>query len=487
MIRLGNLLRPLRPKANGGLSLPASAWPLDTPLLHFSDHAQDVWRIRDACEGAQIFGATGSGKTSGSGRALARAFLENDFGGLVLCAKNDEPELWLRYAEETGRQSDIIRLSHEQFNFLAYEANRPGVGAGQTENLVTLFMQVAEIANQRQGHASADLYWERAVKQLLRNAVDLLSIARGVVTLPELFDIVRTAPQDMDEVKSEAWQTQSACFGYIQQAGNKAVDNPDLRAEYQMTANYWLEEFPRMDNRPRSSIVSMFTTLADSFLRGKLRKLFSSETTVIPEHTTLGKIIIVDLPVKEWSELGQYAAVLMKFMTQKALERRPADDTRPVFIWADEAHYFTTAYDQIFQTTARAARACTVYLTQNYSNYLSALGGESARPKVDSLLGNLQTKIFHQNSDTVTNNWAAEAIGRKLQYRLSASITKGHQNSSKTEGEQQVIDLELQPREFTTLWKGGPQYHSHVQGIVFQGGRRWGNGKTWKQVLFPQA
>jgi hypothetical protein len=34
----------------------------------------------------------------------------------------------------------------------------------------------------------------------------------------------------------------------------------------------------------------------------------------------------------------------MKFMTQKALERRPANDTRPVFIWADEAHYFSRAY-----------------------------------------------------------------------------------------------------------------------------------------------
>jgi len=76
------------------------------------------------------------------------------------------------------------------------------------------------------------------------------------------------------------------------------VANPDLRPEYQMTANYWMEEFPRMDNRPRSSIVSLFTTLADSFLRGKLRKLFSSETTVIPEHTTLGKIILIDLPIK---------------------------------------------------------------------------------------------------------------------------------------------------------------------------------------------
>ena len=118
---------------------------------------------RDACEGTQVFGATGSGKTSGSGRALARAFLENGFGGLVLWTKNDEPEFWLRYAREIGRESDIIQLSREQFNFLAYEAHRLGEWAGQTENLVTLFMQMVEIANQRHGHATADLYWERAV------------------------------------------------------------------------------------------------------------------------------------------------------------------------------------------------------------------------------------------------------------------------------------------------------------------------------------
>jgi hypothetical protein len=486
MVRLGNLLRPRRSNGNGvppviprnqPPPLPAQEWDLETPLLYFSEHTQDAWRIRDTCEGTQIFGATGSGKTSGSGKALAHAFLRNDFGGLVLCAKTDEPELWQHYAEETGRTADLIQLSREQFNFLHYEANRPGAGAGQTENLVTLFMQVAEIANQRHGYATADLYWERAVKQLLRNAIDLLAIARGAVTLPELFEIIRTAPQDMDEARSEAWQLESTCFKYIQEAGFKAQDNPDVQPEYQMTAKYWLQEFPRMDNRPRSSIVSLFTTLADSFLRGTLRKLFSSGTTVIPDHTTLGRIILVDLPVKEWSELGQYAAVLMKFMAQKALERRPANDARPVFLWADEAHYFTTAYDQIFQTTARAARACTVYLTQSYSNYLSALGGESARPKVDSLLGNLQTKIFHQNSDTVTNNWAAEAIGRKLQYRLSSSTTYSVQGASETEGEQQVIDLEVQPREFTTLLKGGPQNHRLVEAIAFQSGRRWTTAK----------
>jgi hypothetical protein len=468
----------------------ADEWSLDAPLLRLSNSPQDVWRIRDACEGTQVFGATGSGKTTGSGRALALAFLENGFGGLVLCAKADEPELWQKYADQTGRSSDVVLFSREHFNFLHYEANRPGAGAGQTENLVTLFMQVAEIANQKHGSAATDDYWERAVKQLLRNAVDLVAIARGAVTLPELFDVIRTAPQDAEETKSDAWQKESVCFTYIQKAKGRANDNAELESDYQLTAKYWLQEFPRMDNRPRSSIVSLFTTLADSFLRGTLRKLFSTETTIVPEHTTLGRIIIVDLPVKEWSELGQYAGVLMKFMMQKALERRADMDARPVFIWADEAHYFTTAYDQIFQTTARAARACTVYLTQNYSNYLSALGGEHARPRVDSLLGNLQTKIFHQNGDTVTNRWAAEAIGRRLQYRYGSSTSKSYgmqgYTVSTADSEQQVIEYDLEPRGFTTLLKGGPQSEGLVEGIVFQSGRVWGNGRTWLRVLFPQ-
>jgi hypothetical protein len=133
---------------------------------------------------------------------LARAFLENGFGGLVLCAKPEEPELWQKYADQTGRSSDVVLFSREHFNFLRYEANRPGVGAGQTENLVMLFMQVAEIASQKHGTAATDDYWERAVKQLLRNAIDLIAIARGAVTLPELFDVIRTAPQDAEEVKS---------------------------------------------------------------------------------------------------------------------------------------------------------------------------------------------------------------------------------------------------------------------------------------------
>jgi len=76
---------------------PQVGWPDHQGLLALG---RDPWRIKDACEGTVIFGGTGSGKTSGSGRALAQSFLGAGFGGLVLCAKPEEPALWRAYAAE---------------------------------------------------------------------------------------------------------------------------------------------------------------------------------------------------------------------------------------------------------------------------------------------------------------------------------------------------------------------------------------------------
>ena len=119
---------------------PCLGWPDQQGLLALG---RDPWRIKDACEGTVIFGGTGSGKTSGSGRALAQSFLGAGFGGLVLCAKPEEPALWRAYAAEAGRQSDLAMFGGREswgFNFMRYESLRSGAGAGLTENLVNLFM-----------------------------------------------------------------------------------------------------------------------------------------------------------------------------------------------------------------------------------------------------------------------------------------------------------------------------------------------------------
>ena len=69
---------------------------LDTPLLKLS--ATDSFTLRDACQGVHVFGGIGSGKTTGSGQALAAAFLRAGMGGLVLAAKPDEVDRWVQYA-----------------------------------------------------------------------------------------------------------------------------------------------------------------------------------------------------------------------------------------------------------------------------------------------------------------------------------------------------------------------------------------------------
>jgi hypothetical protein len=80
-----------------------------------------------------ITGATGSGKTSGSGCLLAKNYLSASYGGLVLTANPDERVQWKTYCRETGRIDDLLVISPQeslQFNFLDYELNRKGVGAG---------------------------------------------------------------------------------------------------------------------------------------------------------------------------------------------------------------------------------------------------------------------------------------------------------------------------------------------------------------------
>ena len=60
--------------------------------------------IADALTGVAVFGATGSGKTSGTGKHLALGYLGSaaEMGGIVLCAKKDEARQWQQWACEDG-------------------------------------------------------------------------------------------------------------------------------------------------------------------------------------------------------------------------------------------------------------------------------------------------------------------------------------------------------------------------------------------------
>lgn len=481
------------PAAPPPLPLPVvKDWPdNDEELLCFGSppRPENYWSLRDAFEGVQVFGATGSGKSSGSGQAIARAFLEANMGGLVLTAKPDEVGTWTAYAKATGRQDDLLVIGEDtpyRFNFLRYELQRPGWGGRHTENLVNLFYSVMEAADRRGsgGGGGNDSYWRYTLKQLLRSAIDLLVMAADDVHLPAMYRVITSAPKTYDEAASETWRNQSDCYNFIQHAGKQAKTK-GRESDFQLTRDYWLMEFPGLAPETRSVIVSSFTSMADCFLRGLLHDLFCTELNFSPEDCFNGKIIVLNLPVKEYHELGILSQVLFKLIWQRAVERRippnisDADkqrQIRPVFLWADESQFFANSYDALFQSTARSSRACTVYLTQNLPSYRSAFGSANGGAEVEAFIGNLQTKIFHANGDPATNEWAARCIGRTRQIRASTGMSENLGASgggSQSAGGSMDVQFLVQPQEFTVLKTGGPEHGFEVGSLIFQGGRIW--------------
>lgn len=455
-----------------------------------------------ASKGVQVWGATGSGKSSGSGQLLAVNYLRHGFGGLVLCAKTGEVETWRQYCRQAGRSNDLVVFNPKaplRFNFLDYELQRPGAGAGLTENILQLFMTIAEIANGASGGGGRDDegYWKRSLQQLVRNAIDLLVIAIGRVSVPELYKLVVSTATSHAQLDDPLWQKKSFCWQCLQ-SGDAAPKQGYQAHDFGLVADYFLLEFPGLSEKTRSIIVSTFTSMIDVFNRGVLRELFCTTTNVTPDDALAGKIIVIDLPVKEYAEVGQFAAIVWKYLFQRAVERRNvAVNPRPCFLFADESQYFTTQFDALFQTTARSSRCATVYLTQNLNNYLSSYKGPSGMADAKSLLGNLTTHVVHALADSDTAEFIAELIGRRKQMFQSGNVTHTpyhpvddffqRDSGQVSGGWNESFEYDVQPAELCRMRTGGPANQFLVDGLVWRGGQPFAStGRSYLWTTFRQ-
>lgn len=408
---------------------------LDTPLLQLTP--QDQFTLRDACQGVCIMGGIGSGKTSGSGQALAAAFLRSGMGGLVLCGKPEEANAWRGYCRQHGRLGSLLEItpSGASFNFIAYELARQG--AAGLNAVVECLMRVLEIARAASPSQSrgSDAFWEDTTRQILRNALPIIYAATGTVRISDLLQFVRSAPRSPDEMTDPNWQAQSLFCQMFAKAEPLLDDETGSRC-----VSYWRNDFATLDAKTRGNIVISLTTTLDRFNHGWLKSAFCERTTYVPELCFHGAILLLNMPALTCNEDGIIAQQLIKYLWQRAVLARNGlaapHQARPVFLWADEAQYFTNSYDAEFLSTCRGSRCCTVFLSQSLPTYYAKMGGENARDRVHHLLGNFATRIWHNNACHETNEWASKTIGRSLQTRNNFSEGEGRNfNSGMNMGE----------------------------------------------------
>jgi type IV secretory pathway TraG/TraD family ATPase VirD4 len=497
---------------------------LDTVLIEFQgeDKTINPWTIRNAVEGCQIFGGIGSGKSTGSGAAIARAYLSAGFGGLVLTVKNDEKDTFLSYAEETGRLEDVIVIepgnNENVFNFLEYESKNLNGTKSYTDNLVHILKTVIQSSAEKDHGKSDDAFWESALDMLISNSIDLCLLAYGEVTVKRLYDIVQGAPiANSFPAGSHIFQT---AFKLATQNVNRQIsDWTKLQSEedveklnhddwffeelicesiadartFNQVAAFFQETYCLLHEKTRSIIDFSFSGFLFRLLKEPVYSLFcKSKSKIFPEDCLDGKIVILNLPVKTYHKVGRDCQIMFKYIWQRAMEKRKIENNdRPVFLWADESQHFLHEYDAEYQATARSSMIATVYLSQNLPNYYAQMGGkgDKAGYKVKSFLGTLATKIFHANADIETNKYASDLIGDA--YRINISNTESYSgneksNFSASETKSKRLEKRVRPEMLGKLRTGSPANDNNVDAFIHTQGNILHDGKNHCLITFKQ-
>lgn len=420
--------------------------------------------LEDVTQGTMVLGATGSGKSTCSGRTLAMSFLAKQFGGMILTTKPGEAEEWAILCDAMGRSDQIryIRIDGPlKLNLLDYEAQRPGKGAELTQNLIEFFRVLLSVIGYRHRQQMNEGFWQQTGNQLLRNLFEVFLIAKAPMSLDRISEFVGAAPDKRSDA-DEAWREIPLFGELLSAAEDSAVEEMD-RSAVKRLKYYWLVGFPDVPPETRGCVKIAFSAMLDVMRQRYIYELLSTDTTITPECIFRGHIIIIDLPVKEFGDAGVLVQCAFKYLFQRAIERRKnlGSQTRPAFLFIDEAQHFFTEYDTVFQQTARSSRVATVLLSQNINNFYAHLGGDkNAQYLFNSLAGNLNTRIFHANGDFLSNDWASKMFGTWDKPVSSISATSPHHETSSpfnssepryTHGASTRNELLVQPGDFAKL------------------------------------
>jgi hypothetical protein len=501
---------------------------LDTPFLRLSHHG-DVWSARHAANGTHIWGLPGAGKTS-LAQWLAGAYLRAGCGGYVTAAKFDVISQWLGYGRKHGRSNSIVLLDeNEGFNFVEYLMARFGVdGIG---SVVESLMGVIDASRRASGTASqrgGEIFWEDSSRNTLRYSLPPIFSATGTLTIPDILRFITTAATSPQQAASAEWQQTSFMFRMLK----LAAERPRVRlteAAMQNIVNFWREQWIAIPDKTRGNIVITITAALDRFNHGRLNRFFCGKTTIVPEMSFHGAVLVDAKPTLTWGSDGAIAQQLFKNIWQKSVLARnsldPKHRERILFQWNDEAQETVAPYDGEFLGLARESKTCVTNITQTLPTYFAKIGGDNPRDAAQALAFKFGAHLFCTNSCPETNEMASRMCGKVLTRRgnfsegssqsFNEGMSKGdsentgssHSYGSSTgsgysmnsssgsndgrgnnwgdsrgrsstdnvsRGYSESMEFVIEPGDFARCLKsGGPQNGNRVTAVWFQAGRRF--------------
>jgi type IV secretory pathway TraG/TraD family ATPase VirD4 len=469
---------------------------LDTIIGHWSK--TDPITVRQMCQNTMILGKTGSGKSSGSGDFLLRRLVSyNNSGGLILAAKPEDKQYFLRVFREERRLDDLLILEpggEYRFNILDYELKR-GSDTRQLTQMLLLLGETLERA-EAGGHGGGDGFFKAKSREGLDHAIEIVTRATGGLDPYALQCFISGAAMSLAELDDPQWQQ-----SYHSQALLKAEQNctTDLqRHDCQAAALNWRSTWPRLNDRTRTSIEAGMVSPLHVLNLGTIRDLLATSTSLTPEDMENRKWILANMPITPGDATATVFNAAVKLAFQRYILSRQAADGDPLLcIWSDEFQNAANSFDRAYVEACRSHKACLVALTQSTHALYTRIFGHGQEHEADALLTNFGQVIIHTLGDYKTAKYFSELLGERREIFISPSTAadqddlyesiiwgKSRMSVSATESYQPV----LQPAAFLSggLRSGGSPDNT-VDGIVIRTGQRFNaSGENYLLAGFRQ-
>ncbi len=320
-----------------------------------------------------ILGITGSGKTSGVIRPLAKQWIDHNIGGLLaIDGKGVLPE------ELANLSADykLISPEHDQFNPI-YNLS--------ADDVADTFAAIFATPNKQ------DDFFDRSATILIRWASVVLANSQKDYNLPNLYQLISNPD--------------------YQQALIATVKNSD--SYLNLALNYFAIELPSMVDKTRSSIIETAKSWFIGILGHQaLHQWVDCNTGVSIENTLTGEKIGLLLPESRYGQAGSILSMFAMRRLYRAIKNRgdksvEKSDQNPVMLLVDEAQKVISKGELDILPIARSLGLYCVFSTQNIDGVFENLGQYGGQ----QFLGGFRNLVALPVETEASNHFLESRIG----------------------------------------------------------------------------
>ena len=284
---------------------------------------------------------------------------------MILVSKPEDRAFFLELFREANRAPPIIFGPNDKARCKFLDA------LGGDALTITRFLMTVSESLKGEGGQRSEQFWEKLNERLIWCSVVILRLSYRRVTVPDIQKFIMTAATGPANFDDEVWLR-----GFHNESFNLAeagIGNDVEKFDFEIARDFFLREWPVMNDRTRSSILAGVMGVLLTLNSGIIRPMCSTTTDFTPAILRQGRSIMVDMPIKEYGDSAKVVMASMKYLAQVDILKRHTKPGDPIaVIWADEAQNASNSMDSMFQAEARSHYGAVVYLTQAVSSLYGA-------------------------------------------------------------------------------------------------------------------